>query len=619
MSRVPKGFYNENWDRKAKWVITYLTSKKGRFKYYPAVLRKWGEDNFEVRDGKLFAYGREIVTDKKQKQRIVEELEEGVGGVQAAYSRVQRQYIGIALRMIKAHFTTSERRQVKRLKRNAGTKTFIATSRVGSIQADCMFFPTGTKKNITVFGMVDIFSRWIYYRVIKNKTPWETAAAFKEGVDALEKLSGASVWQLRTDDGTEWKHDPRNQQLPEDEQQLDFATYCKQKHIHLTAKKQPARNIESSNRRLRLYVERVQYADLAELRRLIARFIKEKNQTKHLATGLAPIDAIVLDAENTKKLAKKQLARGRARVSKTKVVGRRDLRIGDLVRIQLESEKTKLGHQGVKPVWSKKIYKVVRTTKSTRGAKRYKLEDASGKKVDGLYFAWRLMYVVKPTHNIDAKTKLDVSRREQGDIEREEEAARPDLIEEPGWVKPNYKNAQGPDFSSGSEYDPEDEKQQHPKKKQPKAKPKKAVKKDPPPKPKKAKKDPPPKPKKAKKVPPKKAEKKDPPPKPDPPVLRRSSRRRGKKVKPIEMIGRKMQIWWDDEVLNAPVVVLEKYKGHYIVRFRNGDITGIDAKPGPGSQIHNVWPERMTAKTIEKYILAGRDAILRTKDEIDQK
>ena len=167
---VPKGLHNINWARKGPWILSYLALKKqGSIpKTTPALMRRHGEQNFEAKKGELYAFGRKVVVDPKEKQRILEELEEGVGGTQAAYSRVQRNHIGITLGMIRDFFRKSERRQVKRPKGSVNRqKTFIATSRPGAqIQADCMFFRGSGTKLITVFGFVDVFSRYVFRRFV---------------------------------------------------------------------------------------------------------------------------------------------------------------------------------------------------------------------------------------------------------------------------------------------------------------------------------------------------------------------------------------------------------------------------------------------------------------------
>ena len=81
------------------------------------------------------------------------------------------------------------------------------------------------------------------------------------------------------------------------------------------------------------------------------------------------------------------------------------------------------------------------------------------------------------------------------------------------------------------------------------------------------------------------------------------------------MIGRKIEIWWDGEVWKSPVVVLEKYKNFYIVRFASKEITGVEA--GADGAVHRVTGVVITAATVQKYLATHADEILATKKDID--
>ena len=607
--RVPKGIFNVNWKRVGPWILSYLSMDK-RPKSMPKEMRRYGIENFEERDGHLYVYGRRVVVKPKEIQKVLAELEEGVGGYQAAYSRIKRTHIGVTLRAIQKYFNESERRQLKRPKGSVNRqKTFITTSSAGSIEADCLFFRGSGNKLITVFGFVDEFSRWIFYKTIPNKTPWSTGAALKEGIEEFEKLiKPGRVYKCRVDGGTEFFTDPRNNQLPKKDQKIDFKGYCKQRKIHLVAKKQPARMIESTNLRLRRYIERVQYGTRRELTLLVRRFCEEKNTTKHTVTQMAPIDALALDVENTKKLAKAQLKRGQKRVAgkEKKKMPKHVFVVGDLARLQLRSEKTSIGHAGPKPTWSKTIYRIKKIVGSTRGAKRYQIEVVpSGKKVPGLFFGWRLQHIVKPTHNIDTPLKYDPGREEEGDREREEEARRPDLIKEPSWVKPNYKDAQDKMESDGEEWVPEEKQSEPPKKKKKKVE-KKVEKKE--------------KKEKKKEKNEKKVEKKE--PKEEKPKLRRS-KRKPKKKKEYKILGRKIYVWLYDEgkdlwyESSSPPVVIDVYRDFYIVRWRDGSLLGVNAQPGKDSGVKRMTDDLVTPKTLQKYIAMNTAQIKKIREEID--
>ena len=646
--KLPKGIHNVDWKRRAPWILSYFALDK-RPKRMPAVMRKYGKEHFEANDGKLYFQGREIVYEEKEKKRILEELEDSYGAYQAVYSRVQRHYVGITLRSIQKYFNESERRQLKRPKQSISKqKTFIATSKPGSLQADNMFFRASGNKLYTVFGMVDVFSRWIFYRVIANKTPWETAKALKEGVEAFEKLIAPNrVWRVQVDGGTEFMNDPRNQQLPKDKQKIDFRGYCKARKIQLVARKQPARMIESTNLRLRRLVERVQYAGKKELSEIVKRFCEEKNETKHFVTKMAPIDAIALDVEKTKKLAKQQLASGRKRVNKrvSKQPGR-ILKVGDLVRIVLGGDKTRLGHIGPKPTWSKTLYRVVKILGSTRTAtenpaKRYKLVvNSTNNPLKGAIVRWRLQYVVKPTHNINTPLKYDPGAEKEGDREREVEARRPDVVAKAEWVsqkkkKPVYKDAQDDredeelkpakpasiyipkkkhqtraqaekDKEKGAGEDIPDEKLQEP----PKKKTKPAVAASVPAKAPAA---------KDKKVPAKAAKKASKVDGVSAAELKKTGLKPQKKkeFKEYKLPGRKMYVFYDGKRWPSPVVILEVYRDYYIARYHSKEIQAFSSKP-EHEEIAEMTNEFVTEKTLEKYRVASAAGIADARTLVDE-
>ena len=79
------------------------------------------------------------------------------------------------------------------------------------------------------------------------------------------------------------------------------------------------------------------------------------------------------------------------------------------------------------------------------------------------------------------------------------------------------------------------------------------------------------------------------------------------------MIGRKINVFIDDEVHRSPVVVLLKYKTHYIVRLADGSTMGVDIK----EDVHSLEPNYVTDKTLQKYINANQQQIIDIKAEID--
>ena len=113
---IIKQLSNYKWTYHAPIVIRFLTDDK-RY-VVPRVVKEFGADNFRVEKDRLFLFNREIVTDDKRMNEILDKAEEKYGGIKKAHWRIMRSYINISRSKLHKYFAGSERRQLKRWHRS---------------------------------------------------------------------------------------------------------------------------------------------------------------------------------------------------------------------------------------------------------------------------------------------------------------------------------------------------------------------------------------------------------------------------------------------------------------------------------------------------------------------
>ena len=206
---IPKGVFLANWAASKEWILHYLRAKKKPYQT-PRLANKFGLKHLSHKGDTLFYKGLEIITTQKRREEILAEQESAYGGSKAIYYRLRKKFIGITYRHVLSYLGESERRQLKQKKVAGGKKqrAFIHANRPGFLQADCTFY-NGNK--IVVFGVVDVFSRWCYYEIIKHKQPIDTAVAMDKAIKIFKKLAPhQSIFRVATDAGGEFRKDDRN-------------------------------------------------------------------------------------------------------------------------------------------------------------------------------------------------------------------------------------------------------------------------------------------------------------------------------------------------------------------------------------------------------------------------
>jgi hypothetical protein len=333
------------------------------------------------------------------------------GGQMRTMRTLHRQYLGISYEDVRKRHKREERRQLKAERRVPKRKTFIVTDGPGVIQCDTTFYH-GHKW--PVFGFVDVFSRFGFYVMVKEKTAKEALWAFKICARAFNAHTKHRIFRVETDAGGEFEG--------------VFKTWCESHHIHLKSIKQPQRMIESLNKTLRAHVERVDYGRKSELESIIAKFNKQYNNSSHRnLAGQTPLDILASTHAEMQAEKKRQLGAGRKRMGGA----RKPIKVGSYVRIYLGSDKDDFGHRGTAPHWTKAIFIVTRRVGSSRGDYRYKIKPMSPKGSEprpGLFLGDRLQVIEIPTHAA-APAKYDPG----GKGPAPEPELKGDAPRKPGW------------------------------------------------------------------------------------------------------------------------------------------------------------------------------------------
>ena len=80
---------------------------------------------------------------------------------------------------------------------------------------------------------------------------------------------------------------------------------------------------------------------------------------------------------------------------------------------------------------------------------------------------------------------------------------------------------------------------------------------------------------------------------------------------------------WEGEEWGTPVVVLDVYRGFWIVLWREKSNSGysvsaIDARPGENIEVTRETNDFWAPKTVQKYINLNKDNIERSKQLVDE-
>jgi hypothetical protein len=242
-----------------------------------------------------------------------------------------------------------------------------------------------------VLCCIDLFSRYLWIRLMKKKTASESG-------DALASIindSGRSCEVLRTDNGKEFTGAP-------------FQNTLKENAIH----HQIAYGAHKAN-----YVERVQRTIQTKLYKylyenntgvfidVIDDIVKAYNETIHSATGVAPAD---VDEKNYRDIYEKVYIPTLNRRAREKPSYAFD--IGDLVRISLTTEAFTKGY---KQKFTEELFRI--KNKIPSDPPRYRLEDLMGEVIKGSFYAGDLQkFHMKDISEVSFKIEKILGQRTVG-------------------------------------------------------------------------------------------------------------------------------------------------------------------------------------------------------------
>jgi len=243
-----KSASNMKWSYHTPIVMRYLKGEQD--KYVPRAVQRFGKEKFKIKDGTLYLLGREIVTDKKRKLEILDKEEGRYGGVLKAIARVKEKYIGISRKELADYFGGSERRQLKaRYQKQKANETFIHARSPGTLQIDLTFY---RNQKLPVFGAVDVFSRWCFYKRVLDKKTASVVNALEECHKKFEEISKYhKLKKVSFDSGVEFKK--------------DTDAYLKKSNITIDRQVKSRKMIEALNRALRNYNERKGWSTIRDL------------------------------------------------------------------------------------------------------------------------------------------------------------------------------------------------------------------------------------------------------------------------------------------------------------------------------------------------------------------
>jgi len=175
-------------------------------------------------------------------------------------------------------------------------------------------------------------------------------------------------------------------------------SFTKTQNRGLQKKARSRKLIESLNRTLRRYVERVGWDTLKELDVLIDDFVETYNNTRHTSTKKVPNEVVAIEKKkDVREESKRQLKEKQKKIGNSKGFVKPPLDVGDNVRLYdpkrqeiKDEQKKKLkgkiklseadyvkqytsSHRGNEAHWTKQVYMVTKVIVGTR-APRYKVK-----------------------------------------------------------------------------------------------------------------------------------------------------------------------------------------------------------------------------------------------------
>ena len=394
---MDKAVFNIRWEKHIKYIKGFLSGKK----MVPKYVKRYGAENFKLKGSDVYLFDRKIVIDQEEKNKIIDDEDEKYGGTRKAFERISRKYIGISRKDVEKRFRGSERRQMKQ-SYHPQRENQIYAGRPGHVEIDLTFYKN---QKLPIFGAIDVYSRYIYYKRVPNKQTASVVLALKEFEKKFESVTKFKIFKISTDSGVEF---------------ADFKKYiAKSKHKIIYDRQVKSRKlIENLNKSLRMYVERIGWDTIADLDALVEKFVASYNDSKHSTTKKIPND-MVKEAGGPRPEKKPTSGYKMAKLEKGDTVRLYDPRRLDLKEKMKEALKGKIKlsekdyvkrytsfHRGQDPHWSDKIYTIKGVHIGKIRANRFLLNEKKG-----FFFRHELQKVV-PITKEDPRKKV-MSRREK--------------------------------------------------------------------------------------------------------------------------------------------------------------------------------------------------------------
>lgn len=234
--------------------------------------------------------------------------------------------------------------------------------------ADILQLPTERAKDNKnykyMLGVIDLFSRFVWAKLLKTKGAGETAEAFQ---DILDQSGGRKCVELRTDAGGEFRGTAFQEVLKKN----------KIRHI-LAYGEVKANYIERWNRTFQDKLYKWMYENnTAVFVNAVDDIISSYNNTVHSSTGFKPAE---VDEKNALNLYEKVYIPILNKRAEETV--KYSFSLGQLVRLSLFINKFKRGYT---QNYTEEVFRV--TTRIPSHPPRYRIEDLKGEAIEGSFYS----------------------------------------------------------------------------------------------------------------------------------------------------------------------------------------------------------------------------------------
>lgn len=228
---------------------------------------------------------------------------------------------------------------------------------------------------------IDIFSRFLFARMLKDKSGESVLIAFKDIIEKSSRKPGA-IW---VDKGTEWNN-------------RKFRAYLKAQKIEYYTIQDD--NIKSSfaervQRTIKLRIARfLNHSNSLKFADKLQAFVDSYNKTPHRALGISPVS---VNEENQAKIWVKQHIPDEPYQPPILPT----LKPGDFVRI---SKNKAVFQKGYEPNWSDEIFEVTEVIYSSPPV--YKIKDLDGERIKGSFYQHELQLIDQSKHIYEIESIL---------------------------------------------------------------------------------------------------------------------------------------------------------------------------------------------------------------------